>query len=95
MPIDVMTQVFYDGLDSVPWIANLLPVVRPVAPYAAALILLRWYFSGAKNPHERVMNSRVVMVTVLPPPSRHSLPIPDKANPLPPRAAPPASANPS
>ena len=60
MPVPVMTEIFYNGLHSVPW----APTVLKIAPYAAALYMLRWYFSGAKNSHERIMNSKVVMVTV-------------------------------
>ncbi|KAF8455999.1 hypothetical protein BGX38DRAFT_1128043 [Terfezia claveryi] len=59
MPVPVMAEIFYSGLHSVPWAASALTI----APYAAALYILRWYFSGARNSHERIMNSKVVMVT--------------------------------
>lgn len=59
MPIPFMVEVFYNGVDSVPWAAKALQI----APYAVLLFALRWYFSGSHNSSERIMNSRVVMVT--------------------------------
>ena len=60
MPIPVLAEVFYNGLEAVPWAARALRI----APWVLLVSLFRWYFSGSTNHHERIMNSRVVMVTV-------------------------------
>lgn len=60
MPVNILAQVFSQGLDSVPygW------TVVKVAPVLALLYLLKWFFNGAVNGSERNMHSKVIMVTV-------------------------------
>ena len=60
MPVNILAQIFSEGLSSVPlgW------TVVKTAPYLAVLYLLKWYFNGATNGSERNMHSKVVMVTV-------------------------------
>ena len=60
MPVNILAQVFDQGLSSIPlgW------TVVKVAPFFALLYLLKWYFNGAVNKSERNMHSKVVMVTV-------------------------------
>lgn len=60
MPVNILAQVFAEGLDSVPygW------AVVKVAPVFIVLYLLKWFFNGAVNGSERNMHSKVVMVTV-------------------------------
>lgn len=60
MPIPIVSKVFGDGLDSVPWV---LPLLK-TAPGLAVLYLVKAYFSGASNGSERSMHGKVVMVTV-------------------------------
>jgi hypothetical protein len=60
MPVNILAQVFDQGLSSIPlgW------TVVKVAPFFALLYLLKWFFNGAVNKSERNMHSKVVMVTV-------------------------------
>ncbi|KAF2833253.1 NAD(P)-binding protein [Ophiobolus disseminans] len=59
MPVNILAQVFDQGLSSIPlgWTAV------KVAPFFALLYLLKWFFNGAVNKSERNMHSKVVMVT--------------------------------
>ncbi|KAI8936377.1 hypothetical protein NX059_006790 [Plenodomus lindquistii] len=59
MPVNIVAQVFTEGLDSVPygW------TVAKVASVCAVLYALKWFFNGAVNGSERNMHSKVVMVT--------------------------------
>ena len=60
MPVNILAQVFAEGLDSIPYGWTIVKV----APVLALLYLLKWYFNGAVNGSERNMHSKVVMVTV-------------------------------
>jgi hypothetical protein len=68
MPIPVLGEVYFNGIQSIPF---LLPVLK-VLPLIALLVLLKTWFGGAKNANERVMHGRVAIVTVKSPsiPSR-------------------------
>lgn len=59
MPFPLISQVFSEGLDSIPY----LPSVVKAAPWLALIYALKWYFSGASNGSERNMHGKVVMVT--------------------------------
>ena len=59
MPVPIISQVFAEGLGSIPF---LLPIAK-AAPWLALIYLLKWYFSGASNGSERNMHGKVVMVT--------------------------------
>lgn len=60
MPIPILRQVVFDGLDSVPWV---WPALKAV-PWLALVVLLKWFFGGARNTGERDMHGKVVLVTV-------------------------------
>jgi small-conductance mechanosensitive channel len=66
MPIPIIVKGISDGLDSIPWIWT----VFRYAPWILLVAALKYYFGGARNTSERLMHSKVVMVTVrLPSPS--------------------------
>lgn len=82
MPIPIIVKGISDGLDSIPWIWS----VFRYAPWILLVAALKYYFGGARNTSERLMHSKVVMVTVrLPSPpqssSLHNLTIPRVAHP--------------
>lgn len=60
MPVNILAQVFSEGLDSVPygW------AVAKFTSVFAVLYALKWFFNGATNGSERNMHSKVVIVTV-------------------------------
>lgn len=60
MPIPLITQGIRDGISSIPYAAPILKVL----PWVLILAALKYYFGGARNGSERVMHSKVVMVTV-------------------------------
>lgn len=60
MPIDIVRKVFAEGLDSVPFVT---PVLKAV-PWLGGVVLLKRYFGGARNPSERDMHGKVVLITV-------------------------------
>jgi hypothetical protein len=62
MPIPFVAKVVEDGIDSFPW----LWVVIKIVPWVALIYTLKRYFGGASNRSERVMHSKVVMITVSP-----------------------------
>ncbi|KAL3468650.1 hypothetical protein BJX64DRAFT_11181 [Aspergillus heterothallicus] len=59
MPIPIITQGITEGLSSIPHIYTVLKV----APWLLLIVALKYYFGGARNSSERVMHSKVVMVT--------------------------------
>jgi hypothetical protein len=63
MPIPILGEVFFNGVDSIPW----LPPALKVAPWLILLVFLKLYFSGASNINVRVMHSKVALVTVCSP----------------------------
>ena len=60
MPIPIARKLFAEGFDSVPFVPQLLRA----SPWIAVLALLKWFFGGARNPSERDMHGKVVLVTV-------------------------------
>lgn len=60
MPIPIIVNVARDGLDSIPWLWPILKIV----PWLAALYAIKWWSGGVKNRSERVMHSKVVILTV-------------------------------
>ena len=60
MPIPLFGEVLFKGISAVPlgW-----PIVK-AAPWFLLLYILKIYFSGASNSSERLMHSKVVMITV-------------------------------
>ena len=60
MPIPLIGDLIFKGVDSVPFVYPILKVI----PWLAALFLAKVWFGGASNKSERVMHSKVVMITV-------------------------------
>ena len=60
MPVPLLAEVAFGGLSRVPWVYTVLKT----APWLVALYLLKVYFGGARNRSERLMHSKVVMITV-------------------------------
>ncbi|KAF7718549.1 Uncharacterized protein PECH_003635 [Penicillium ucsense] len=59
MPIPIIVQGFQEGFGTIPY---LWPVLK-TAPWILLLAALKYYFGGARNTSERLMHSKVVMVT--------------------------------
>ncbi|PYI03030.1 oxidoreductase [Aspergillus sclerotiicarbonarius CBS 121057] len=59
MPIPILTQGITEGVSSIPYAWTILKLV----PWALLIAALKYYFGGARNTSERVMHSKVVMVT--------------------------------
>lgn len=59
MPVPLISQVFAEGFDSIPY---LRPILKAV-PWLALLYVLKRYFGGAANTSERNMHGKVVLVT--------------------------------
>lgn len=60
MPIPFLGQIYSEGIGSVPYLSSALRFV----PWAVSVGLLKLYFSGSSNNYDRVMHSRVAIVTV-------------------------------
>ena len=61
MPIPIISKVASDGFDAVP---GLLTVLR-LLPVIGIIYALKRYFGGSSNRSERLMHSKVVMITVI------------------------------
>ncbi|KAE8147924.1 oxidoreductase [Aspergillus avenaceus] len=59
MPIPLLAQGFQEGFASIPYFYTVLKVV----PWVLLVSALKYYFGGARNGSERLMHSKVVMVT--------------------------------
>ncbi|KAK2785816.1 hypothetical protein FQN52_008231 [Onygenales sp. PD_12] len=59
MPIHIIAQGFLEGVSSIPYA---IPILK-VAPWVGGIVLLKRYFGGTKNTSERLMHSKVVMIT--------------------------------
>lgn len=62
MPVPLIAQGITEGVSSIPYA---VPVLR-AAPWLLLLAALKYYFGGARNTSERLMHSKVVMITVCP-----------------------------
>ena len=60
MPIPIITQGIVEGFSSIPHGYTVLKV----SAWLLLLAALKYYFGGARNTSERLMHSKVVMVTV-------------------------------
>lgn len=60
MPIPIITKGITEGVSSIPYAYSILKLV----PWLLVLAALKYYFGGARNSSERLMHSKVVMVTV-------------------------------
>ncbi|KAL2006295.1 hypothetical protein VTN00DRAFT_9949 [Thermoascus crustaceus] len=59
MPVPLIAQGITEGVSSIPYA---VPVLR-AAPWLLLLAALKYYFGGARNTSERLMHSKVVMIT--------------------------------
>ena len=60
MPIPLIGDLIFKGIGSVPFA---YPILKSL-PWILALFLAKLWFGGASNKSERVMHSKVVMITV-------------------------------
>lgn len=60
MPIPILGEIYFNGVRSIPF---LLPIAK-VLPWLGLLIVIKTWFGGTKNANERVMHSKVAIVTV-------------------------------
>ncbi|KAL8891381.1 MAG: hypothetical protein Q9215_001623 [Flavoplaca cf. flavocitrina] len=59
MPIAILAEVAEKGIFSIPYV---IPILR-LLPWLAFIFISKWYFGGARNTSERLMKSKVVMIT--------------------------------
>ncbi|KAJ5160224.1 oxidoreductase C19A8.06 [Penicillium canariense] len=59
MPIPIIAQGIQDGIGSIPYAWSAIKI----APWLLVIAALKYYFGGARNTSERLMHSKVVMVT--------------------------------
>ena len=60
MPLPILAEVLWKGLSSIPYAY----VGLKIALLGAVVGLVKYYFEGARNPSERPMHGKVVIVTV-------------------------------
>ena len=60
MPLPLIADILFKGIDSVPFV---YPILKTV-PWLMALFLTKLWFGGASNKSERLMHSKVIMITV-------------------------------
>lgn len=67
MPIPLISLAITEGLSAIPHAYTAIKWTAVVAIVA----LLKYYFGGARNTSERLLHSKVVMITVRHPPIHH------------------------
>lgn len=60
MPIPLLAEVANRGITAIPYV---IPTLKAI-PWLVLVYALKWYFGGASNRSERLMKSKVVMITV-------------------------------
>jgi len=60
MPIPLLGDLLFKGIHSVPFA---VPILKAL-PCLLLIYLLKIYFGGARNTSERLMRSKVIMITV-------------------------------
>jgi hypothetical protein len=60
MPIPIFGEVYFNGLQAVPYLKEALKFV----PWIILIAILKLWFNGTRNDIERVMHGKVVIVTV-------------------------------
>lgn len=60
MPIPILVQAATEGLSSIPHVYTVLKIL----PWVLLVLGLKYFFGGARNRSERLMHSKVIMVTV-------------------------------
>ncbi len=75
MPIPLLGDLLFKGVHNVPFA---VPILKTL-PCLLIVWLLKIYFGGARNTSERLMRSKVIMITVPPPSSlSYKYPTPSK-----------------
>lgn len=69
MPIPLLGDLVFKGVHSVPFA---VPILKTL-PCLLIVYLLKIYFGGARNTSERLMRSKIIMITV-PLPSKSPTP---------------------
>ncbi|KAL7272235.1 hypothetical protein RUND412_004963 [Rhizina undulata] len=59
MPIPIFGEIYYNGVNSIPYLSTILKIV----PWIILVVIVKIYFNGAKNGNERVMHGKVAIVT--------------------------------
>jgi len=62
MPIPLLGDLLFKGVHNVPFA---VPILKTL-PCLLIVYLLKIYFGGARNTSERLMRSKVIMITVPP-----------------------------
>ncbi len=60
MPIPILAEVAQKGVSSIPYVVPALKIL----PWLVLVCIAKWYFGGASNTSERLMKSKVVLITV-------------------------------
>ena len=60
MPIPLFGEVVFKGVSAIPFGWTIIKTL----PWLVIIYLLKLYFSGASNTSERLMHSKVIMITV-------------------------------
>lgn len=60
MPLPILAESLYKGLSAIPYAYTILKVL----PWIALVTVLKIYFGGARNTSERLMHSKIIMITV-------------------------------
>lgn len=60
MPIPLIVKGVTEGLSSIPYAYTILKIT----PWVLLIAALKFWFGGARNRSERLMHSKVVMITV-------------------------------
>lgn len=60
MPIPIIRKGVEEGLSSIPYAYTVIRIV----PWVLLVAALKYWFGGARNRSERLMHSKVVMITV-------------------------------
>lgn len=68
MPIPIIQKGVQEGLSSIPYAYTALRI----APWVLILAALKFWFGGARNRSERLMHSKIVIITVSLPSQTHS-----------------------
>ena len=61
MPLPLLADILFQGISSVPFATPILKAL----PWVTLIVILKLYFRGASNASERLMHSKVVIITVL------------------------------
>ncbi len=60
MPLPILAEALFKGWRTIPYIH----IILKVSAWLILLYLLRIWFGGARNKSERLMHSKIVMITV-------------------------------